>query len=116
MKKILLILSMACAPYEEIGPPKTVLLESGDAVVEVSSAMGSHDRWEPIYQFVFTVVGEGDSLICQIVVLELPDSLLEMIEVTVDGETDKEVWSKTKFHISRIPELGWSARLINDRR
>ncbi len=113
MKKLLLLIMIACAPYEEIGPPKMVLLEKDGAVVEVSSAMGSHDRYEPIYQFVFTVTGEGDSLICQIAVLELPDSLLEILEIPVDGKRTK--WSKTKFHVSRIPDLGWSARL-NDRR
>ncbi len=113
VKYIGLVFLLACAPYEEIGPPKIKILERGDAVVEVRSAMGSHDRWEPIYQFVFTVIGEGDSLICQIVVLELPDSLLELLEIPVDGERVK--WSKYKFHKSRIPDLGWSARLIDDR-
>ena len=110
-KYIIFMFLLACAPYEEIGPPKIKILERGDAVVEVRSAMGSHDRQNRILHFVFTVIGEGDSLICQIVVLELPDSLLELLEIPVDGKRVK--WSKYKFHKSRIPELGWSARLID---
>lgn len=88
-----------------------VLLEKDGAVVEVSAAMGTHQRFNSTYHFVFVVEGYADSLICQIVVLELPDSLLELIEVPVVGETYKEVWSKMSFDASIIPDLGWNARL-----
>lgn len=111
LKYITLVLLLACAPYEHIGEFKTVLLEKGDAVVEVSAAMGTHQRFNSTYSFVFVVDGYADNVVCEIVVLELPDSLLETIEVPVVGETYVEVWSKVSFHVSRIPDLGWSARL-----
>ena len=111
-KYIILILLFGCAPYEDIGEFKTVLLEKGDAVVEVSAAMGTHQRFNSTYSFVFIIDGYADSLICQIVILELPDSMLELIEVPVIGETYTEVWSKTSFDVSIIPDLGWSAKLI----
>ena len=110
-KYITLVLLLGCAPYENVGEFKTVLLEKDDAIVEVSAAMGTHERFNSTYSFVFIVDGYADSLTCQIVILELPDSLLELIEVPINGETYTEIWSETSFHVSRIPDLGWSARL-----
>lgn len=114
LKFIIFALMVSCAPFESIGEYKTVLLEEHGAVVEVSAAMGISDRWETEWNFVFVVDGEGDSLICQIVILELPDSLLELVEVPILGITYKKAWSKTAYHASRLPDLGWSARLIDD--
>lgn len=109
-KYIVLVLLLGCFPYEEIGEFKTVLLEQGESIVEVSAAMGTHSRMDATYNFVFIVDGYGDSVTCEIVILEF-DSLLETIKVPIRGKTYEEIWSKTSFHTTRVPDLGWSARL-----
>ena len=109
IKYIALVLLLGCAPYENVGEFKTVLLDQGDTIVEVGAALGNHSRYKAEYRFVFKVDGDGNAL-CEIVVLEFGKPL-EFITVIIDGPTKKTVWGDVVFHGSRVPDLNWSARL-----
>ena len=110
-KYITLILLLACAPYEQVGEFKTILLENGDTIVEVSAAFGTHSHYNAEYSFVFKVIGHGHDT-CEIIMLENGE-LLDLISISIDGPTDKTVWSDIVFHGSRVPDMDWSARLSN---
>lgn len=109
-----LLLLVGCRLDQYVaGEPRYVTLEMGDAVVEVSATVVDiGGRWESVYVFFFTVDGfSPDSIVCQVVLLEL-GSALEFAEVVVVDSTYEEFWSKVEFDPSRLPDMGWSARLV----